>query len=491
MPTQITKTVKPSGGDYSLLSTALAAVPVDLIAADEQWTIECYTFAGGLDDSVSISGDNNADSTRYWEVVAASGHEYDYATGAGFKLDYQAQASGGTFFASTNSDAYFKLKNIGIFRSTVTSQKPLQTSADNIEITGCTIWNNSGSRVVMDLGLVNDSTINNNLIIQAGTYDCVRLDRVFSGTLFQNNTIISLGGGDAFEPDTTTAGVLKNNLYIGGGGFNSNGNIWDSASDYNASQDNTAVGGNSLQNRTTADLVDYAGGDYRTAASSALATAGEGGTFIGFALESGGSGETIVLDSGSYLLSGTDLNLIASLNISTTTGSYTLTGSDANLIAAYKEIANTGNYTLTGTDVTLVYTPSGGGESITLDSGTYSMVGQDKTLSANFVLNAQAGSYQLSGTNTPIKYNGSIHVDSGFYSLTGSDLSLYSNYVIIASTGDYELTGSPVTLRYSGDVFQNIGAVTAGFADSGISTAFKQDSVTAGYKANSITVRFK
>lgn len=61
-----------------------------------------------------------------------------------------------------------------------------------------------------------------------------------------------------------------------------------SGSDYNASDDTSSPGANSLDNRTTADFADYAGGDYRTASGSALATSGSTGGVIGYLLETGG-----------------------------------------------------------------------------------------------------------------------------------------------------------------------------------------------------------
>lgn len=65
------------------------------------------------------------------------------------------------------------------------------------------------------------------------------------------------------------------------------------SSDYNAGDDSTAPGANSLDNRSTADLAGYAGGDFRISSSSDLATAGSGGGFIGASLQSdGGPGLT-------------------------------------------------------------------------------------------------------------------------------------------------------------------------------------------------------
>ena len=102
-------------------------------------------------------------------------------------------------------------------------------------------------------------------------------------------------------------------------------------SDYNAASGNSAPGPNSLQNRTTADLVDYAGGDYRTAASSVLSTAGEDGTFIGFGVEAAAAGVTIdgavTLPSLVFTGSATDSTSETTANGAITLPSLTFAGS--------------------------------------------------------------------------------------------------------------------------------------------------------------------
>ncbi|NRA76700.1 MAG: hypothetical protein HRU18_00710 [Pseudoalteromonas sp.] len=100
-----------------------------------------------------------------------------------------------------------------------------------------------------------------------------------------NCTSLGVTGGFSF-----VRWVFTNCFHVGGGsGFAAT----LAGSDFNASDDTTSPGANSLDNRTTADMVDFAGGDFRTASASALATAGSGGTFIGFALESGGGGISV------------------------------------------------------------------------------------------------------------------------------------------------------------------------------------------------------
>mgnify|MGYP003691364579 CR=1 FL=1 len=221
-------------------------------------------------------------------------------------------------------------------------------------------------------------------------------------------------------------------------------------------------------------LTDTAGGNNATGVNMPT----DGSAWVNL----GGGGISIVVDSGSYSQAGTTTPINAQLNIITTSGSYLLTGSDVNLTSAKKLIAETGSYDLTGTDVILIYTPGGGGDTITVDSGVYSLAGDEVLLRADLSIIANSDNYSITGTATPIKYNASITVDSGSYSLVGADLNLFANYGMIAISNSYSLTGTSVTLRYSGDTSQVIGTVTAGFAP---------DLYSAGYKPNKITVTFK
>ena len=257
---------------------------------------------------------------------------------------------------------------------------------------------------------------------------------------------------------------------------------FNASSDFNAGDDTTAPGSNSLDNRTTADLADFAGGDFRTASASALATAGTGPTpFIGASLEVSG-GEVLIIDSGDYSLSGTGLNLLAQLNVTTTAGSYTLTGTQTNLITSRSLLADSGSYNLTGTDVTLIYTPSAGGDVLIIDSGVYSLAGDEVILRAGLSIIASSGDYSTTGTNTSILFNGNIITESNAYLLTGTNVNVFANYGIIAQTTSYSLTGSSVTLKYSGDTSQTIGVVTAGFAIDKYSSNFKPNTITVTFK---------
>lgn len=187
-------------------------------------------------------------------------------------------------------------------------------------------------------------------------------------------------------------------------------------------------------------------------------------------------------ENGAYSLSGTDLSLTTTRKIISESGTYSLTGSNVNLIAARKILAENGSYNLTGTDVTLVYTPGGGGITLTIDSGSFSLTGSDIALKATRYIQAANGDYNLSGQDIALRYGTKLIADNGAYNLTGDSLGLIANRAIIALTGSYNLTGTSVTLRYSGDTAQTIGTVTAGFVDSGIRTEYKPNSITVNFK---------
>lgn len=83
------------------------------------------------------------------------------------------------------------------------------------------------------------------------------------------------------------------------------------ASDFGAGSSN-----NTLNYDATSDLVNFAGGDYRTKSSSSLATAGEGGTFVGAFLESA-TGLTAAITE-SYADFSENISTSISVNLSVT-----------------------------------------------------------------------------------------------------------------------------------------------------------------------------
>lgn len=181
-------------------------------------------------------------------------------------------------------------------------------------------------------------------------------DATSSATLTCNNVtaIDAASGNFCFVRATCT-----NCFAIGGAGTG----FVVSVGDYNASDDTSSPGANSLDNRTTADLVAYVGGDYRTASGSALATAGSTGGVIGYSLETS-SGVT-----------GTG-TLVADDPVGTGTGSKTSTGSST-LVASDPAGTGLGDRTSTGTGNLVATDPVGTGAGAKTSISTGSLVAID------------------------------------------------------------------------------------------------------------------
>lgn len=302
MPTIVNITVKPSGGDYTLLSSALAAVPTDLVAVDEQWNVICSEFVGGLLEAVTVPTITQ-DATRYLHIQTEAGHEYDFSTDTGFIL----KASVGFSAVLVNAQNHTRISGIGVHNMrTLGNARGLDnfgndTFIDNVFSTTdgtsgslCYFLNNANFLDIrqciaykgtdgFDFGNNSVRTGDKLLSIDATTFG---FDRGSAAVTLTNS--LSLGAGTDFD-----AGFLGNN---------------------NASQDGTAAGTNSLTGRSTADLADYASNDFRTASGSTLATAGVGGTFIGAFLEQSSS-VSVTPDSVQNSQSITEVTLIQGYNL--------------------------------------------------------------------------------------------------------------------------------------------------------------------------------
>lgn len=66
---------------------------------------------------------------------------------------------------------------------------------------------------------------------------------------------------------------------------------------------------------------------------------------------------TLTAESGSFTLTGNDVNLLVGRTLTADAGTFTLTGQDVNLLVGRVLTAETGQFTLTGNDANLVYTP--------------------------------------------------------------------------------------------------------------------------------------
>lgn len=120
--------------------------------------------------------------------------------------------------------------------------------------------------------------------------------------------------------------------------------------------------------------------------------------FIG---EGAASGITVTAESGSYIYTGTNADLLTTRIIQADSGSYAYTGTSVNLLKGFVLVADTGSYSYVGTDATLTFTPVG-----------------------SFILTANTGGYTYSGTDINFNRNRVIIAASGIYTYSGSDIQI-------------------------------------------------------------------
>ena len=404
MATLILKTVKPSGGDYTSLVTALADIPLDFVAADEQWTIEVYKKAGGYAESATVPS-ATCDATRFLEIKAAAGDEYIRHDGSG--AFFSAAVGFAGVLNATTAD-YLRVLNIGFINTrTAANSRGVQISADNSTIDGVFARSDATSGASCYL-LSNSYGLNiTNSLAEGGTI----------GFDFGNNNVRN--GENLTAVKNITSGfstgtantTLKNCLYIdSGSGFVG---TFNASSDYNASSDATAPGTNSLQNRTSADLVDYVGGDYRTSSSSVLSTAGVGGTFIGYDVDvSTGITVTGVTANYDYLGVSGQIELTPEIVVTGSTASYNYQAIQGQIQLTPEIIVtgSTANYDYFGVDGIVSFS---GEIIVTGDTANYEYLPVDGvvTLQGDIIINGDTANYDYSTINGTISLIGALTVN--------------------------------------------------------------------------------
>ncbi|MCP4987591.1 MAG: hypothetical protein GY928_16490 [Colwellia sp.] len=505
MATVITKTVKPSGGDYTLVSAAYADAPSSLVSAGEQWDIICDTFTGGLSDGFDAAA-KACDATRFIRIAAASGHEYKHWDDSGFFMTALRNYDG---VITSTSTRFLRIENVGFKNTSITGAKGLTLSSDDTTLSGV-YATTAGTDPCFNLtGGVGWSVSNclaegGNLGFNTGPFTGGAIDKC---TVIDSSNGYSKGGASRQL-------ILTDSLYVGAGSFISGTNNFDATSDYNAGSDTTAPGSNSLDNRTTSDLADYVGGDYRTASASALATAGSV-DFIGAFLGSGGGSvsdtlacdaflsssqfqvsdlfSSLIIESSSYqsatLFNGAQLLQHSSVSDVIVVGSYVMSVSFSDVIFSDTEALDD------------ILTASTFVAATSFNSATLiESIAGDYLLSANgFTTSAVFNSSLLltdtvndaNGSNTSTLFNDAdllksstdaIITDSFAISTTFNIASLSANSNYSHESSDTAVLFNNIDFRWSGDSAQVIGSVTAGFVSDTIGVGYLPRTTTANFK---------
>jgi len=130
-----------------------------------------------------------------------------------------------------------------------------------------------------------------------------------------------------------------------------------------------------------------------------------------------GSGdETLVIDSGSYSLTGTDIPFKAEFNIIPEAGSYNLSGTSIPLTANLNLVPDSGSYSLAGTDIDLRF-----GSILVIEPGSYTLTGTPANFSLSARMTIEPGSYILSGTDLSLLDSNSVWTDIPLVSTSWTD----------------------------------------------------------------------
>lgn len=264
--------------DYETISAWAAAIPANLVTADEAWKGECYNYGEFIiSANISIGAGKTVDATRYIQLTTAAGHSF---------MDHASKL--------TNQLRYDQSKGVGI--KTTTSGITMMTVAGSSTIVEkLQFFMDASSFGVLSLGIACTAR---NLIIEtkadgisatAATTKCINvivIDRASSTAkvafaastaTFANCTAVRMSdlpaGGTGFSRASSTTPIAKNCAAFGFATAFSNHTLWDAASTHNASDSANVPGSTNQVSKTYANQfegVTEAARDFRVKTGSDL-----------------------------------------------------------------------------------------------------------------------------------------------------------------------------------------------------------------------------
>ena len=267
MATESVKTIRPSGGDYSLLSAWEAGEQRDLTLTDEIAVAEVYNeFGSPLDDPITIDG-WVTDSTRYVVIRAASGQEFSGVPGNAFTLTNTAAG----LDTLVNNEQYTRVIGIEIHNEIGDSLRYAGRSGSSSNQKYCRFYRcafkNPGG---VGVRLNKNSQVDNCLI-----YDSNEGVWKYPGHYCRVYNSVIANCATGVTTNDTTGYFRANNLVFYGCGTDFNGAIDESNSSHIATTKAAAptVTG-AITGITSADFVNPTAYDFHLSASSVLRGAG-------------------------------------------------------------------------------------------------------------------------------------------------------------------------------------------------------------------------
>ena len=278
----VTKTLRSSGGDYSLMSTWESTEQTTLT---DNHILQCYDdWPTGLADECTVAG-WVVTSTRYVIIEAAAGSRAGWADDAISGFHLKKSSAGGVLRID---QAYTQVRKIGV--ASTNNQYTIRVDASVVSptIRECVTLSDhdtdTGANNFYVVNLAWGAIIRNCLSLSRRGEQANTTNRAFrfgdinsgyTGTIY-NCTAVNLGGDSDFvgfyNSATGVRYTIKNCVAYSSAGTSFS--TWSGATaTNNAGNDTAAPGTSAVDSITTAAFVDYAGGDYHPAAGGALAGA--------------------------------------------------------------------------------------------------------------------------------------------------------------------------------------------------------------------------
>ena len=130
---------------------------------------------------------------------------------------------------------------------------------------------------------------------------------------------------------------------------------------------------------------------------------------------------SLVLDTGTYSITGVDLTLggVVTYSLALDSGVYTISAVDANFGVGFP--LDAGTYTTTGSDVDLTYSVTGSTYSLVLEAGTYTLTGADVSTPVASRMVLDTGTYTLVGRSVLLQSSAQpVIIKSGMHTISVS-----------------------------------------------------------------------
>ena len=269
----VTKTLKASLGDYSLMSTWQSTEVTNLVSDGDSHVLECDAFT--CSDSATIAG-WGTDATHTLTIKAASGHEHNGVRGAGFILTSTA----GSTLVGSDQD-YLFIEDIEVINtSATTNRRALRTSG-----TEGNASNQTWKRIIGESTATSSASALFNTVTIATIENCLGIGEsgIYTNRVIpcNNCTFIST---QSYSMVIDVSNALATNVLAFGAGttdFFALSGSFAAGCTNNAASDTSTPGSNPQDSVASTVFTNYAGGDYSLSGTGAVIGGGSdlSGTF--------------------------------------------------------------------------------------------------------------------------------------------------------------------------------------------------------------------